>query len=151
MEVPRLGVKAELQLPACTTATATPDPSHICDPRCSLRQCQILNPLSEARNGSHILLDTNQVLHPLSHNGNSLNRLFFKAAVGSQQNGAESTEDPYSPVPTWQRLPHCQRPHRIGAFVTADETTQASSPPRAQSSIRVRIGVGHPVGLACAP
>ena len=29
MEVPRLGVEAELQLPAYTTATATPDPSHI--------------------------------------------------------------------------------------------------------------------------
>ena len=26
MEVPRLGVEWELQLPACTTATATPDP-----------------------------------------------------------------------------------------------------------------------------
>jgi len=31
MEVPRLGVKLELQLPAYTTATATPDPSCICD------------------------------------------------------------------------------------------------------------------------
>ena len=27
----RLGVKCELQLPAYTTATATPDLSHICD------------------------------------------------------------------------------------------------------------------------
>ena len=26
MEVPRLGVELELQLPACTTATARPDP-----------------------------------------------------------------------------------------------------------------------------
>jgi len=32
MKVPRLGVKSELQLPACATATATPDPSHICEP-----------------------------------------------------------------------------------------------------------------------
>ena len=31
MEVPRLGVKSELQLPACTTATATQAPSHFCD------------------------------------------------------------------------------------------------------------------------
>ena len=29
MEVPRLGIELELQLPAYTTATATPDPSHI--------------------------------------------------------------------------------------------------------------------------
>ena len=31
MEVPRLGAESELQLPAYTTATATPDLSHICD------------------------------------------------------------------------------------------------------------------------
>ena len=31
MEVPRLGVKLELQLPAYGTATATPDASCICD------------------------------------------------------------------------------------------------------------------------
>ena len=49
MEVPRLAVKWEPQLLASSTATATPDPSHICDLRCNLRQHQILNPLSEAR------------------------------------------------------------------------------------------------------
>ena len=48
MEVPRLGVASELYLLAYTTAIATPDLSCICDLRCSLRQCQILNPLSEA-------------------------------------------------------------------------------------------------------
>ena len=31
MEVPRLGVKSQLQLPAYTTATATPGSSQICD------------------------------------------------------------------------------------------------------------------------
>ena len=31
MEVPRLGVELELQLPAYTTATATRDLSHVCD------------------------------------------------------------------------------------------------------------------------
>ena len=49
MEVPRLGVKLELQLPVYTTATATPDPSRVCDLHHSSWQCQILNPLSEAR------------------------------------------------------------------------------------------------------
>ena len=43
MEVPRLGVKFELQLPAYTTATATPDVSHICDLHHSSQQFQILN------------------------------------------------------------------------------------------------------------
>ena len=31
MEVPRLGVKSEVQLPAYTTATVTWDPSLVCD------------------------------------------------------------------------------------------------------------------------
>ena len=58
MEVPRLGVQSELQLPAYTAATATPDPSHICDLQHSARQCWILNPLSETRDRTHILKDT---------------------------------------------------------------------------------------------
>ena len=49
MEVPRLGVKLELQLLAYTTATATQDPSRICDLHHSSWQCQTPNPLSEAR------------------------------------------------------------------------------------------------------
>ena len=49
VEVPRPGVQSELQLPAYTPATATSDPSHVCDPRDSSWQCQIHNPLSKAR------------------------------------------------------------------------------------------------------
>ena len=49
MEVPRLGVKFELQLPAYTTASAMPDLSHICELHHSSWQHWILNPLSEAR------------------------------------------------------------------------------------------------------
>ena len=44
MEVPRLGVESELQL---LDATATWDPSFICDLHHSSWQCQILNPLSK--------------------------------------------------------------------------------------------------------
>ena len=49
MEVLGLGVEPELQLLAYTPATATPDPSLICDLHHSSWQCQILNPLSKAR------------------------------------------------------------------------------------------------------
>ena len=49
MEVPRLGVQSQLQLPAYTTATATSDPSCVCGLHHSLWQHWILNPLSEAR------------------------------------------------------------------------------------------------------
>ena len=38
-----------------------------------LMQCQILNPLSGTRNQSHILIDTNSVCNPLSHNRNPNN------------------------------------------------------------------------------
>ena len=55
MEVPRLGVKSELQPLAYTAATATPDLSHICDLLHSSQQCQILNPLNEARDRTHDL------------------------------------------------------------------------------------------------
>ena len=58
MEVPGLGVKSELQLPAYTTARATPDPSHICNWHHSSRQHRMLNPLSKARDQPHILMDT---------------------------------------------------------------------------------------------
>ena len=49
MEIRRLGLESELYLPAYATATATPDPSHVWNLHHSWWQCQILNPLSEAR------------------------------------------------------------------------------------------------------
>ena len=58
MEVLRSGVKSKLQPQAYTTATATPGLSHICNLHCSLWQHQILNPLSEARDQTHTLMDT---------------------------------------------------------------------------------------------
>ena len=61
MEVPRLGVESELQLLAYTTATATRDLSYICDLYHSSWQCQVLNPLSEARDGTRILIDTSRI------------------------------------------------------------------------------------------
>ena len=61
MEVPRLEVKSELQLPAYPKATATPDPSHSCELHHSSLQCQILNPLSKARDQTRILTDPSQV------------------------------------------------------------------------------------------
>ena len=48
LEVPRLGVSSELEPPAYARATATPDPSRVCDLHPSSRQRRILNPLSEA-------------------------------------------------------------------------------------------------------
>ena len=82
MEVPRLGVKSELQLLTSATATAKPVPSHIFDLYHSSRQPQILNPLSEPRDRSHILMDTSQVLNPLSHNRNSWKDVLISETCG---------------------------------------------------------------------
>ena len=56
MAVPRLGVESELELPPYATATATPDPSHVCDLCHSLWQGWIL--MSEVKDQSLILIDT---------------------------------------------------------------------------------------------
>ena len=61
MEAPRLEVELELQLLVYTTATATWDLSHVCDLHHSSQQHQIPDPLSEARDQTHSLMDTNQI------------------------------------------------------------------------------------------
>ena len=80
MEVPTGGVKAELQLPAYITATATPDPSYLCDLHLSLWQRQILNPLSETRDQTRILMDTSQVLNLLPHNRDATSSFLSRRA-----------------------------------------------------------------------
>lgn len=77
MEIPRLETESELQLPAYTTAIATWDPSDIWDLHHSSWQRPILNPLSEARDQTCILMDTSWILNLLSHDGNSAVNSFF--------------------------------------------------------------------------
>ena len=72
MEVLRLGVKSELELPTYATATATPDPSQVCKLHHSSWQCQIFNSLSKSRGWTFILIDTSWVHNLLSHSRNSL-------------------------------------------------------------------------------
>ena len=73
METPKLGVNLEMQLLAHATATAMPDLRRICELCYRLRQGQILNPLSEARDQTLILLEPmsgSQLIEPqqeLSH------------------------------------------------------------------------------------
>ena len=58
-KVPRLGVESELQL--LSYATATWDPSLICELHHSSRQRWILDPLNEARDRTCILMDASWV------------------------------------------------------------------------------------------
>ena len=86
MEVPRLGAEWELQLPAYATATATPDPSHICDRHHSSWQCPTLNPLSGARDRTHILMETTRVFHRWA-----TMRTPIHAFLGNSQHGSAET------------------------------------------------------------
>ena len=61
MQISRLGVKLELQLLAYAIGTATWDLSHFCNLHHSSRQHQILNPMSEARDQTHILIDSSRI------------------------------------------------------------------------------------------
>ena len=73
MDVPKLGDESKLQLPACTTATATwlrircchelwcRSPNRVCDLHHSSWQHLILNPMSKARDRTCILMDPSQV------------------------------------------------------------------------------------------
>ena len=61
MDVPRPGVESELQPLAFTTATAMPALRHVCDLHHSSQQRQILNPQSEARDQTRILMVTSGV------------------------------------------------------------------------------------------
>ena len=89
MEVPRLGVKLDLQPPAYTTApaTATRDPSRVCDLHHSSRQHWILNPLSEARDHTCVLVDTSDSFL-LCHSGNSLHGVFIP--IGGGENNKQT-------------------------------------------------------------
>ena len=71
MEVPRLGVKSELQLPAFATAIASQGLSHVCDH--SSQQHQFINPLSEARDRT-LLLDISWFRYLLATVGTPLTK-----------------------------------------------------------------------------
>ena len=69
MELPSLGVESELHLPAYTTGTAMLDLSHVRNLHHSSWQCWILNPLSEAWDQTHILMDISRVCYHCATTG----------------------------------------------------------------------------------
>ena len=69
MEFPRLGVQSELQVQAYATAVATWDPSCIFNLHHGLPQRRILEPLSEARHRTCILMDTSWVCYHRARTG----------------------------------------------------------------------------------
>ena len=64
-------------VPAYAMATAMPDPSHVYDLHHSSRQCQILNPLSEARDGNCNLMVSSWICFSCATMGTPLYVLFL--------------------------------------------------------------------------
>ena len=58
MNVPRLGVESELRLPAYATATASRIQAVSVTYSTALGNAGSFNPLSEARDRTHVLMDT---------------------------------------------------------------------------------------------
>ena len=82
MEVPRWGVKMELQLPAYATATATQDLSYVFNLHHSSRQYWIFDPLSKARDWTWVLVDTSRVCYNWAATGTpSLNFEFRRINI----------------------------------------------------------------------
>ena len=79
MEVPGLEVKLELQLPAFSLGHSHSDVGS----ELHLWPTQILNPLREAGDWTHILMNTSWVLNPLSHKGNSWLHIWFNPSSPS--------------------------------------------------------------------
>ena len=69
MEVSKLGVESDRLLLAY--ATATQDSSHVCGLHCSSRQHRAIYPLSEARDRTHVFMDTSWIPLSLNCSGNS--------------------------------------------------------------------------------
>ena len=89
MEVLKLGVELKLQLPAYTTASATPVLSSVCDLHHSSQQPWIPDPLSKASDPTCILMDTSRVCFCWATKGTPLlgflnvtNLLFFSSYIG---------------------------------------------------------------------
>ena len=80
MEVPRLGVLWELQLSAYATATAMQNPSLFCNLHHSSQHGQILNLLSEARDGTHNLMVPSQICFCCTRMGVP-RKLLYKGAL----------------------------------------------------------------------
>ena len=98
MEVPRLEVQLELQLPAYTTATATQDPSHVCNlhhshsnsgskprlqPTPQLMATLDRSPTEQGQGSNLSPVDTSRVHLQLSHNGIPRLAVLNKASVCS--------------------------------------------------------------------
>ena len=77
MDVPRLGVKSELELPDYATATATWDLSFVCHLHQSSQQHWIVNLLSEARDRTCVVMHTSWICYRWATTGTPVKLILF--------------------------------------------------------------------------
>ena len=77
IEIPRLGVKSELQLMATAIATAISDPIRVFNLHHSSWQCWILNPLSKARDQTRNLKFPSQIHFHCAMTGTPVHFLYL--------------------------------------------------------------------------
>ena len=80
MEVPRLGSIRAVAAGLHHSHSNAGSKPHL-QPTPRPQQCQILNPLSEARDQTYVFLNTGRVLNLLCHNGNSLDIVILVGSV----------------------------------------------------------------------
>ena len=103
MEDPRLGVESDLQ------SHSNARPSRICNLHCSLWQCWIFNPLNEARDQTHIFMDTSHFLFfvfclfratLVAYGGSQARSLIRTAAASLRQSHHNARSEPrLRPIP----------------------------------------------------
>ena len=120
MEVPRLGVKSDLELLADTTPTKSPGPSRICDPHHSSWQHQITDLLSKTRNGTCTLMDTSRICFCCATTGTPSHLPFLPSHVNALLERGNPITFSLSWLPTAQLvslpLKHLQSSHQSFCF-----------------------------------
>ena len=102
MEVPKPGVKWEPQLPAYARASATPDPSRVCELHHSSQQHRILNLWSEAGDRTCYLMVPRRICFHCATTGtratgdwNVLDDAHFKESSLCPHRSSRSTQSPW--------------------------------------------------------
>ena len=114
MEVPKPGVESKLQLPA----TATQD--HVCNLHHSSRQHQILNPMSEARAQTHILMVTSWVRYYGATVGTPRRSIFKGKVSNSLVSLSQISTHHVLPQPVFPSIPTTLPRHENSSGVLLD-------------------------------
>ena len=139
IEIPRLGVQSEL--PAYATATAPWDVSCVWDLHHSTWQRWILNPLSEARDQTCVLMDTSWVYYCCA--------TMETPGSGFLMANLAGDTPPHPAPPSWDTLRDECPGHSRASCIHAGTTTRTKRPTQRPASLRhaVQMSLSVQLGL----